>query len=104
VLYRGVLVEEGPVEDIFAPPYHPYTRNLLLAVPGGRRRSHAAVSRRFAERATSARAGCVFTGRCPVQIEGLCASAPPPWRPAGNGLKIRCHLPLADRAAPVTLS
>jgi peptide/nickel transport system ATP-binding protein len=104
VLYRGALVEEGPVEDIFSPPYHPYTRNLLLAVPGGQRRSRAALSRRVAERATSARVGCVFTGRCPVQIEGLCASAPPPWRAAGNGLKIRCHLPLPDLDSPVTLS
>ena len=33
VLYRGNVVEEGRVEDIFADPQHDYTRALLAAVP-----------------------------------------------------------------------
>jgi peptide/nickel transport system ATP-binding protein len=33
VLYRGRLVEQGPVEQIYQGPHHPYTRALLEAVP-----------------------------------------------------------------------
>ena len=33
VLFRGQLMEIGDVEDIFRPPFHPYTYELLMAVP-----------------------------------------------------------------------
>jgi len=34
VMYRGALVEEGPVRQILRAPAHDYTRSLLAAVPG----------------------------------------------------------------------
>jgi len=34
VMYRGRLVEEGPVRQILRAPAHEYTRGLLAAVPG----------------------------------------------------------------------
>jgi ABC-type dipeptide/oligopeptide/nickel transport system ATPase component len=34
VMYRGQVVEEGPVRQILRAPVHPYTRSLLAAVPG----------------------------------------------------------------------
>ncbi|WP_323765876.1 ABC transporter ATP-binding protein [Marinovum sp.] len=33
VMYRGMIVEEGPASDLLAAPAHPYTRRLLDAVP-----------------------------------------------------------------------
>src|SRR5262245_18567878 len=33
VMYLGQIVETGPAEAIYAPPYHPYTESLLAAVP-----------------------------------------------------------------------
>jgi ABC-type dipeptide/oligopeptide/nickel transport system ATPase component len=33
VMYRGEIVETGPVDDIFANPQHSYTQSLLAAVP-----------------------------------------------------------------------
>jgi oligopeptide/dipeptide ABC transporter ATP-binding protein len=33
VLYRGQLVEQGPAEQVYQEPRHPYTRALLQAVP-----------------------------------------------------------------------
>ena len=34
VMYRGQVVEDGPVRQILRAPVHPYTRSLLAAVPG----------------------------------------------------------------------
>ena len=36
VMYKGKLVEEGPVRQILRAPQHDYTKNLLAAVPGMR--------------------------------------------------------------------
>jgi peptide/nickel transport system ATP-binding protein len=33
VMYRGELVEQGPVEAVFADPQHPHTKALLSSVP-----------------------------------------------------------------------
>ncbi|HUQ88678.1 MAG TPA: ABC transporter ATP-binding protein [Vicinamibacterales bacterium] len=35
VMYRGKIVEQGPVRDIFRNPQHPYTKGLLASIPGG---------------------------------------------------------------------
>ena len=35
VMYRGKIVEEAPVRDIFRNPRHPYTKGLLASIPGG---------------------------------------------------------------------
>ncbi|MCV7193085.1 dipeptide ABC transporter ATP-binding protein [Mycolicibacterium brumae] len=37
VMHRGVIVEQGPAERVYADPQHDYTRKLLAAVPGGER-------------------------------------------------------------------
>jgi peptide/nickel transport system ATP-binding protein len=34
VMYRGAIVEQGPVRQILRTPAHDYTRGLLAAVPG----------------------------------------------------------------------
>ena len=104
VMYRGRLLETGSNDEVFAPPHHPYTRLLLHAVPGmsARRRGDATPSA-GGERLPSGEAaavagetsshggGCVFAGRCPRQIGGLCETTPPPWRRAGGTLRLRCH-------------
>ncbi len=34
VMYKGEIVEMKPASEIFSAPEHPYTRDLLSAVPG----------------------------------------------------------------------
>jgi len=44
VMYAGQIVEEGPVDDIFSRPRHPYTEGLLGCIPiPGRTRPGAAL-------------------------------------------------------------
>jgi peptide/nickel transport system ATP-binding protein len=98
VLFRGTLVELGPTEEVFAPPFHPYTYSLLLAVPGV---GIAAPPARAAVPAAvgAVERGCVFAGRCPWQVGPICETTTPPWQAVGGSLRIRCHIPPADLAA-----
>jgi peptide/nickel transport system ATP-binding protein len=34
VMYKGSLVEQGPVRQILRAPTHEYTRNLRASIPG----------------------------------------------------------------------
>ncbi|MEV0198924.1 ABC transporter ATP-binding protein, partial [Nonomuraea sp. NPDC050691] len=90
VMYLGSIVEEGPVQEVFGRPGHPYTRVLLDAVPSRERRRVAAPA---GEPPSLLRlpAGCRFHPRCPVAA-GLCAQAAPPDT-VRDGSRVRCHLP-----------
>lgn len=95
VLFRGRLTEIGPVEDIFKPPYHPYTYELLMAVPSINRIG-AARMRRKADRVAKGTKGCAFAGRCQWQLGPICETEAPPWREVSPGHAIHCHIPLPD--------
>lgn len=86
VMFFGVVVESGPVEEVIARPRHPYTYLLLDAIPepdprlARRRRSEA--TRIAAERieAHPAEVGCVFANRCPF-VRDRCHQDRPPSLP-----------------------
>jgi len=91
VMYRGQIVESGPVQAVLAPPLHPYTEALLTAA------SARGIRLREAEESGSLpENGCPFYPRCPRTPGNICATTPPPWRDAGNGHRIRCHIPLEE--------
>jgi len=78
VMYRGELVEEGPVRRIFADPRHPYTRGLLGCLPAlGRDKRHAPLVPVPGQIETAlARApGCGFARRCEHVEPGRCTQA-----------------------------
>jgi peptide/nickel transport system ATP-binding protein len=92
VLFHGELVETGSTDEIFVPPFHPYTHSLLLAVPGIAAQTTPDVP---SPSATASRSrGCVYAGRCAWKMGAVCDEVAPPWRTAGRGLRIRCHIPV----------
>ena len=98
VLFRGELTETGPVEAVFRPPYHPYTLSLLQAVPRIEAAGRRPRAIRQAGGESLAGAKCGYAGRCPWQRGQTCVDETPPWRDAGNGLAIRCHIPVPELA------
>ena len=97
VLYAGRVVEQGHVDQVLSPPYHPYTRLLIASVPELRvgwleetmetQEAQAGIDRVVKLTET----GCPFFDRCPIAIEGTCEREIPPIRNLGGGHTIECH-------------
>ena len=105
VMYLGKIVESGPVDAIYAPPYHPYTEALLSAVPvpDPNVKSTRVRLEGNVPSAIDPPSGCRFHTRCPrraLMPDGglLCETEAPPNRDAGDGHRILCHLPLETLA------
>jgi peptide/nickel transport system ATP-binding protein len=94
VMYLGTIVELGPVVDVFAPPFHPYTEALLSAVPVLDPDAQGArvVLEGPLPSATEIPRGCPFSGRCPRRIGVICDETPPPTRQLSSGHRIVCHI------------
>ena len=102
VLYAGRVVEQGPVNKVLSPPYHPYTRLLITSVPELRvgwledslqtREAAAGIARTVETSAV----GCPFYNRCPLAIDGTCDRDPPPVRQPAPGHEIACHRSLEE--------
>jgi peptide/nickel transport system ATP-binding protein len=91
VLFRGQLMEVGEIDEIFSPPFHPYTYELLMSVPSMRRAPRRLVRKQGQNCAPEA-SGCPFARRCVHQLGRLCEEQPPPWREISATHRIRCHI------------
>lgn len=93
VMYCGQVVEDGPVDQIFYHPRHPYTRGLLDSVP--REGEALDKSKRLRSIAGSVPSpfalpkGCRFAPRC-VFATDLCEEAAPVLEHLGDH-SVRCH-------------
>ncbi|MEU3168640.1 ABC transporter ATP-binding protein [Streptosporangium sp. NPDC006930] len=96
VLYRGRIVEEGPIGEVFDDPRHPYTALLVASAPrvaGAARHSlerlrATPTGAAGAAGAAGAIGGCVFAHRCPFATE-TCAVVPEPV--VRGGRAVACH-------------
>ncbi len=104
VMYLGHIVEIGPAEAIYAPPYMPYTEALLSAVPipdPKAEQKHIRLEGTVPS-ALNPPAGCVFHTRCPRRAEmlpdggAICEVETPPWQYNTPEHRIYCHIPLED--------
>jgi peptide/nickel transport system ATP-binding protein len=104
VMYLGQIVEIGPADAIYVPPYHPYTEALLSAVPipdPDVEQKELRLSGNVPS-ALNPPSGCRFHTRCPRRAEMLpdggkiCETEVPPWRTSDRNHQILCHIPLEE--------
>jgi peptide/nickel transport system ATP-binding protein len=94
VLYAGELLEEGPAQQVFEQPRHPYTVGLLRCIPRRGQRKDAGrldTIPGFLPTPGHTLPGCVFAPRCPI-AEQRCRESPPPAFPVGPERSSRCYL------------
>lgn len=76
VMYGGVIVEEGPIRDVFHKPTHPYTSALLGAVPGLSTARLRTIGGEAPPLSEVQRGECVFAKRCTYAIDACFRSEP----------------------------
>jgi len=92
VMYGGEIVEQAPVNELFAAAHHPYTEGLLNAMPQvGHERERLATIPGSVPPPTAWPSGCRFHDRCQYAWE-RCATEHPPLYQIGDGHVSRCHL------------
>lgn len=98
VMYLGQIMERGTTEQIFAPPYHPYTEALLSAVPiaDPNIEKREIVLEGNVPSALNPPKGCPFATRCPRKVGDICDNEPPPHISDHPRHVIACHIPLED--------
>jgi oligopeptide transport system ATP-binding protein len=98
VMYAGRVVEEGPTDEVFATPRHPYTWSLLRSLP--RLDSDEREPLRPIEGTppdlTALPSGCAFHPRCPFVVE-RCVSDVPALEPMGDGQLAACWVTQAGQ-------
>ncbi|NUB43392.1 ABC transporter ATP-binding protein [Fertoebacter nigrum] len=97
VMYLGHVVELGTTDQVFSPPYHPYTEALLSAVPiaDTRVKKKRIVLEGDIPSAMNPPPGCPFQTRCRWKSQvpgGLCDREMPPVVTLAAGHQIKCHL------------
>ena len=103
VMYAGQVVEEAPVDTLYAEPRHPYTQGLLGALPviGGQGEELATIPGLPPDPLLMP-PGCRFWPRCPRRLDTRCESEPPPLREIGPGHRVRTFYDLDDEPDQVT--
>jgi oligopeptide/dipeptide ABC transporter ATP-binding protein len=91
VMYAGEIVEEGPVDQIFESPQHPYTWSLLRSIPriDANRRERLRSIEGLPPDLIAPPPGCEFSPRCPFRIE-RCFSEDPDLETVGPSQKAAC--------------
>ena len=103
VMYTGRIVEESPVDELFARPKHPYTEGLLRSVPKlttaeSARSERLETIEGVVPRPTDLPPGCHFAPRCPHRMP-RCVEGTIPLYQLEGGVQVRCVL--YDLAAAV---
>jgi peptide/nickel transport system ATP-binding protein len=99
VMYTGRVVEESPVNELFAAPAHPYTRGLLHSLPGVAAKAGAPETRvgrlptikGMVPSINALPPGCKFNPRCP-DVMDICLGREPALMAVGDHHTARCYL------------
>jgi oligopeptide/dipeptide ABC transporter ATP-binding protein len=103
VMYTGRIVEQSPVDELFARPKHPYTEGLLRSVPkltidDVTRKERLETIEGVVPSPTDLPPGCHFAPRC-VHRMPRCTEGRIPLYELDGGVQVRCVL--YDLAAAV---
>jgi peptide/nickel transport system ATP-binding protein len=100
VVYLGKLCEFGPTQQVFEPPYHPYTEALLSAIPVPDPTVHKQRINLEGNVPSSIDppVGCRFHTRCPRKLGAICENVPPEVQNIGEH-QIFCHIPAEELLA-----
>jgi len=95
VMYAGRVVEEAPVEELFAHPLHPYTQGLIRSIPrldrsSGKKRRLEAITGTVPSLLRPP-PGCRFAPRCGYAMPA-CTEAVPELRAVNGDHKVACIL------------
>jgi oligopeptide transport system ATP-binding protein len=100
VMYLGRIVEQGPPDDIYEAPLHPYTHALLSAVPtmDPTQRKLRVLVEGDLPSAIDPPAGCAFHPRCPKMEKGKCDVETPSLVELlpGTGHRVACWHPMTE--------
>jgi oligopeptide/dipeptide ABC transporter ATP-binding protein len=96
VMYTGKIVEESPVDELFARPKHPYTEGLLRSVPRLTAKDVAKAERLqtiegTVPKPTALPPGCHFEPRCTSRM-ARCREGEIPLYDVMPGVRVRCVL------------
>lgn len=98
VMYGGLVMEEGSVEDIFLRPAHPYTRGLLASLPRADDPEHRLSPIEGSPPGLlNPPPGCPFAERCSQRMP-QCDSSPA-FRTCGEGHRVACWLWVQQEAS-----
>lgn len=99
IMFRGNIVEMGPVEKVLIEPKHPYTRLLRESIPEAdpRKRWEHGVRLTETEQQEYLRVGCKFAGRCPHTMD-ICQYVMPEEISVDEVI-VRCHLYAGNSAS-----
>ena len=90
VMYAGRIVEQAPVEQIYADPLHPYTEGLLASIPRVDRKGQDLYAiKGLPPTLTKRPTGCAFHPRCPYVKDRCITEDPPLYQVQGRGTA--CH-------------
>jgi peptide/nickel transport system ATP-binding protein len=92
VMYLGQLVENGSTEEVFEPPYNPYTEALLSAIPGRADAADRIILEGDVPDPSNVPSGCRFHPRCPHKIGEVCETEEPTVHEPSEEHGIKCHL------------
>lgn len=99
VMYLGKIVEEGPVEEVFANPLHPYTRMLMRSIPSpvpGEKLSFSGLLEGGIPSPANLPTGCHFHPRCSERIKE-CSSEEPEMIVINAKQRVFCRLYDSDK-------
>lgn len=86
VMYRGVIVEQAPAQNLFKTAQHPYTKLLFAGAMTEHKKETASME---VKTTLQKEHSCPFAHRCSMAQE-KCFSEMPQFHDAGSGQKVRC--------------